>query len=38
MTNFRAAGKDDSAKLPPARKFSLEEALGYDVKATNMSR
>ena len=29
MTNFRAAGKDDSAKLPPARKFSLEEALEY---------
>jgi GTP-binding protein len=29
LTNFRAAGKDDSAKIPPARKFSLEEALEY---------
>ena len=29
LTNFRAAGKDDAAKIPPARKFSLEEALEY---------
>ena len=29
LTNFRAAGKDDATKIPPARKFSLEEALEY---------
>jgi len=29
MTNFRAAGKDDATKMPPAKKFSLEEAMEY---------
>ncbi len=32
LTNFRAAGKDDSAKMPPKRQFSLEEALEYIQK------
>ena len=29
LTNMRAAGKDDSAKLAPAVKFSLEECMEY---------
>jgi GTP-binding protein len=29
LTNVRAAGSDDKAKLAPAIKFSLEEALEY---------
>lgn len=29
LTNIRAAGSDDKAKLAPAIKFSLEEALEY---------
>jgi GTP-binding protein len=29
LTNIRAAGKDDSAKVRPARKMSLEVALEY---------
>ena len=29
MTNIRAAGKDDAAKVRPARKMSLEAALEY---------
>ncbi len=29
LTNIRAAGKDDSAKVRPARKMSLEAALEY---------
>jgi GTP-binding protein len=29
LTNHRASGSDDKASLPPARKFSLEEALEY---------
>jgi GTP-binding protein len=32
LTNFRAAGKDDNAKMPPKRQFSLEEALEYIQK------
>lgn len=28
-TNMRASGNDDSVKLPPARTFSLEEALEF---------
>jgi len=32
LTNFRAAGKDDSAKMPPKIQFSLEEALEYIQK------
>ncbi len=32
LTNFRAAGKDDSAKLAPKIQFSLEEALEYIQK------
>ena len=32
LTNFRAAGKDDNAKMPPKRLFSLEEALEYIMK------
>lgn len=32
LTNFRAAGKDDSAKLAPKKQFSLEEALEYIQK------
>ena len=29
LTNMRASGKDDSSKLIPKRKFSLEEAMEY---------
>ena len=29
LTNVRAAGSDDSIKLSPPRRFSLEQALGY---------
>lgn len=29
LTNMRASGSDDKAKLPPATKFSLEEAMEY---------
>ncbi len=29
LTNFRAAGKDESVRLTPPRKFSLEQALSY---------
>jgi len=29
LTNMRAAGKDDGAKIAPAIKFSLEEAMEY---------
>jgi GTP-binding protein len=29
LTNIRAAGKDDAAKIRPARKLSLEAALEY---------
>lgn len=29
LTNFRAAGSDDAARIAPPRKFSLEEALEY---------
>ncbi len=29
LTNHRASGSDDKASLPPATKFSLEEALEY---------
>jgi GTP-binding protein len=32
LTNFRAAGKDDSSKTPPKIQFSLEEALEYIQK------
>ncbi len=29
LTNMRASGSDDKASLPPARQFTLEEALEY---------
>jgi GTP-binding protein len=29
MTNFRTTAKDDAVRMPPAIKFSLEEALEY---------
>ena len=29
MTNFRTTAKDDAVRMPPAVKFSLEEALEY---------
>ncbi len=29
LTNMRAAGSDDAIKLPPARKFTLEQGLEY---------
>ncbi len=29
LTNMRASGSDDKVSLPPARQFSLEEALEY---------
>ncbi|MBP7272240.1 MAG: translational GTPase TypA [Saprospiraceae bacterium] len=29
LTNMRASGSDDKVKLPPPKKFSLEEALEY---------
>ncbi|HPB52235.1 MAG TPA: translational GTPase TypA [Saprospiraceae bacterium] len=29
LTNFRASGKDDAARVTPPRKFSLEEAMEY---------
>ncbi len=29
LTNMRASGKDDSARIAPKRQFSLEEALEY---------
>ena len=32
LTNMRASGSDDNAKIPPSRKFSLEEALEYIQK------
>ena len=32
LTNFRSAGADDKAKIVPAVKFSLEEALEYIQK------
>jgi len=32
LTNFRAAGKDDNARMIPKRLFSLEEALEYIQK------
>ncbi|MBV6645811.1 MAG: translational GTPase TypA [Cyclobacteriaceae bacterium] len=32
LTNMRAAGSDNNARIAPARKFSLEEALEYIQK------
>jgi len=32
LTNMRASGSDNNVKLPPAKKFSLEEALEYIQK------
>ena len=32
MTNVRASGSDDKARIVPAIKFSLEEALEYIQK------
>ncbi len=32
LTNMRAAGSDNNAKIAPARKFSLEEAMEYIQK------
>ena len=32
LTNMRASGSDNNAKIAPARKFSLEEALEYIQK------
>ncbi|BDD09997.1 GTP-binding protein [Fulvitalea axinellae] len=32
LTNMRTSGSDDNAKIVPARKFSLEEALEYIQK------
>ncbi len=32
LTNMRASGSDDNVKIPPAKKFSLEEALEYIQK------
>ncbi len=32
LTNMRAAGSDDNAKIAPKKKFSLEEALEYIQK------
>lgn len=32
LTNFRAAGKDDSTRMAPKKQFSLEEALEYIQK------
>ena len=32
LTNMRAAGSDNNAKIAPAKKFSLEEALEYISK------
>ncbi|XHT67188.1 translational GTPase TypA, partial [Ornithobacterium rhinotracheale] len=32
LTNIRSAGADDKAKIAPAKKFSLEEALEYIQK------
>jgi GTP-binding protein len=29
MTNFRTTAKDEAVRMPPAVKFSLEEALEY---------
>ena len=29
VTNMRAAGSDDAVKLPPAKIFTLEEALEF---------
>jgi GTP-binding protein len=29
LTNIRAAGKDDAARIKPARKMSLEAAMEY---------
>ncbi|AWW29371.1 translational GTPase TypA [Echinicola strongylocentroti] len=32
LTNMRASGSDDNTKIPPAKKFSLEEAMEYIQK------
>ncbi|RUA32674.1 MAG: translational GTPase TypA, partial [Bacteroidetes bacterium] len=32
LTNMRASGSDDNAKLPPPKRFSLEESLEYIQK------
>lgn len=32
LTNMRASGSDNNAKIAPAKKFSLEEALEYIQK------
>jgi GTP-binding protein len=32
LTNMRASGSDDNAKIAPARKFSLEESMEYIQK------
>jgi GTP-binding protein len=32
LTNVRASGTDDNVQLPPARRFSLEEAMEYIQK------
>lgn len=32
LTNMRASGSDDNAKIAPAKKFSLEEAMEYIQK------
>ncbi|MTI31984.1 translational GTPase TypA [Xanthovirga aplysinae] len=32
LTNMRAAGSDDNAKIPPKKQFSLEEAMEYIQK------
>ncbi|MDH3710613.1 MAG: translational GTPase TypA [Cyclobacteriaceae bacterium] len=32
LTNMRAAGSDDNQKIPPPRRFSLEESLEYIQK------
>ncbi|MGI9541982.1 MAG: translational GTPase TypA [Cyclobacteriaceae bacterium] len=32
LTNMRAAGSDDNAKIAPAKKFSLEESMEYIQK------
>lgn len=32
LTNMRASGSDDNSKIPPPRRFSLEEAMEYIQK------
>lgn len=32
LTNMRASGSDDNARIPPPRRFSLEEAMEYIQK------